>query len=56
MVYTGLIATAVRAADAWRRGRERRRTRHIIEGLPASIRKDIGWPEPDRGPDPVARF
>jgi hypothetical protein len=56
MAYVGLIAYAVRVADNWRRGRDRRRTRRIIEGLPASIRKDIGWPDPNPGFGPHARF
>ena len=56
MAYLGLIAYAARAVDAWRRGRERRRTRYLIERLPTSIRKDIGWPDPDRRLDPHGRF
>jgi len=51
MAYLGLIAYTIRLADDWRRRRERRRTRFIIEGLPASIRKDIGWPDPNPGAD-----
>lgn len=47
MAYLGLVAYAVRAADTLRRRRERRRTRILIESLPAAIRKDIGWPDPD---------
>lgn len=56
MAYLGLIAYAVRAADNWRRRRDRRRTRRVVEGLPASIRKDIGWPDPNHRLDPHARF
>lgn len=56
MAYLGLIAYTARIAGNWRRRRDRRRTRLIIEGLPASIRKDIGWPDPNHGFDPNARF
>lgn len=46
MAYLGLIACGVRIADDWRRRRTARRTRAIVESLPADIRKDIGWPDP----------
>jgi len=52
MAYLGLVAYAARAANAWRTRRENRRTRRIVEGLPASIRKDIGWPDPNMRLDP----
>src|SRR5690606_22880616 len=42
--YLGLFAYGARLARAWWRRRAARRTRMIIEDLPASIRKDIGWP------------
>ena len=56
MAYLGLIAYTVHAAHAWRVRRERSRTRRIIEGLPASIRKDIGWPDPNAGLDRRAYY
>lgn len=46
MAYLGLFAYGARIAGDWRRRRLRQRTRMIIEGLPADIRKDIGWPDP----------
>lgn len=56
MAYLGLVAYAVRAAHNWRIRRENRRTRRIVEGLPASIRKDIGWPDPEMRIDTNFRF
>ena len=56
MAYPGLIAYTVRAAHNWRVRRENRRTRRIVEGLPASIRKDIGWPDPNPGFDGRMHF
>jgi hypothetical protein len=44
MAYlSAVFAAAGTAVRAWRRRRERLRTRRIVEALPASIRKDIGW-------------
>jgi hypothetical protein len=57
MAYLGLFAYGARLARAWWRRRAARRTRMIIEDLPASIRKDIGWPNGypgDRDFDPFA--
>ena len=48
MAYVGLIAYGARIIGDWRSRRIRRRTRRIIEGLPTGIRKDIGWPDPQR--------
>jgi hypothetical protein len=50
MAYVSAILVAVEQGfRAWRRRRERIRTRRIIEGLPTSIRKDIGWAAPAVG-------
>jgi hypothetical protein len=44
MAYlSAIFAAAAGAVRAWRRRRERIRTRRIVEALPAGIRKDIGW-------------
>ncbi len=51
MAYLSLAALAARSMRTWRTRRENRRTRRIIESLPASIRKDIGWQEPEIRPE-----
>ncbi len=44
MTYASIIVVAVEnALQAWRRRRERIRTRRIVESLPRRIRRDIGW-------------
>jgi hypothetical protein len=53
MAYVSAILVAVeQGIRAWRRRRDRIRTRRIVEALPTSIRKDIGWATPVVG----ARF
>lgn len=50
MAYvTAILVTVEQGIRAWRRRRERARTRRIIEALPSSIRKDIGWATPAIG-------
>lgn len=50
MAYvSAILVTVERAMRAWRRSRERNRTRRIVENLPRSIRKDIGWATPPAG-------
>jgi hypothetical protein len=50
MAYvTAILVTVEQGIRAWRRRRERIRTRRIVEALPASIRKDIGWATPTVG-------
>lgn len=50
MAYFSLAAFAARSVRVWRTRREQRRTRRILERLPASIRRDIGWQEPEIRP------
>lgn len=40
---------ALRAVAEWRH----RRTERLLEGLPAEIRKDIGWPARDSQKRPI---
>lgn len=45
MAHPGLFASGLHAFEGWRARRLRWRTQRIMEGLPAGIRKDIGWPD-----------
>jgi len=48
---TDFILMVENAITRWRNHRSAARTRRIVQGLPGSIRKDIGWPDttlPDR--------
>ncbi|MDR6818555.1 hypothetical protein J2X76_003732 [Neorhizobium sp. 2083] len=40
------LTVAVRLRDQW----HRRQTERMLEGLPAEIRKDIGWPTTNAAP------
>lgn len=40
------LRLTVRLRDEW----QRRRTEKMLEGLPAEIRKDIGWPTTNAAP------
>ncbi|MDQ0135509.1 hypothetical protein J2T08_003430 [Neorhizobium galegae] len=40
------LTVVVRLRDQWRR----RQTERMLEGLPAEIRKDIGWPTTNAAP------
>lgn len=40
------LTVAVRLRDRW----SRRQTERMLEGLPAEIRKDIGWPTTNAAP------
>jgi hypothetical protein len=39
------LTAAARRMARWKALREEVRTERILNGLPAHIRKDIGWPE-----------
>ncbi|CDZ33825.1 hypothetical protein NOJ28_06320 [Neorhizobium galegae] len=41
-----VLDAVVRLRDQWRR----RQTERMLEGLPAEIRKDIGWPTTNAAP------
>lgn len=51
MTHSPILSALIdNAVIRWRRYRADMRTRRAIEGLPRSVRKDIGWPDtlPDR--------
>jgi hypothetical protein len=45
-IYSDLLALVHRLQEGW----NRRATEHMLESLPADIRKDIGWPTTESGP------
>lgn len=46
--FGGLARRALRFAGRIQAEISRRRTERMLEGLPLDIRKDIGWPSPEK--------